>query len=143
MNGAESSNSNPSKVQGVCPTGCHLPSDEEWKELEMYLGMSQAEADKTGWHGTNEGGKMKDTVYWVSPNTGATNESGFSAFPGGYRDYKFGYFYNLHEEAKFWSSTESGIYNAFIRGLQYDRSDIITYTSNYKNTGASVRCIMD
>src|SRR6056297_3339950 len=46
MNGAASSNDNPSGVQGVCPDGWHLPSDEEWKELEMELGMSQSEADE-------------------------------------------------------------------------------------------------
>ncbi len=87
MNGAASSDANPSGVQGVCPDGWHLPSDAEWKELEMFLGMSQAEADDTGWRGTDEGGKLKEagTTHWNSPNTGATNESGFTALPGGCR----------------------------------------------------------
>src|SRR4030042_2170348 len=60
MNDAEASDSIPSGVQGVCPDGWHLPSDAEWKELEIYLGMSQVEADGTGWGGTNEGGKRKE-----------------------------------------------------------------------------------
>jgi len=67
MNGAASSNNNPSGVQGVCPDGWHIPSDTAWKELEMYLGMSQVEADKTvGWRGTDEGGKLKEigTIHW-------------------------------------------------------------------------------
>ena len=87
MNGEASSNNNPSGVQGVCPDGWHLPSDTAWKELEMYLGMSQAQADGTFIRGTDEGGKMKETgtTHWNSPNTGATNSSGFTALPGGYR----------------------------------------------------------
>jgi uncharacterized protein (TIGR02145 family) len=85
MNGTSSSNLNPSGVQGVCPDGWHLPSDSEWKELEMYLGMSQIEANKSGNRGTVEGGKLKSSgyTYWESPNTGATNSSGFTALPSG------------------------------------------------------------
>jgi len=62
-----------------------VPSDEEWKQLEMYLGMSQSEADESGSRGTDEGGKMKTTGtieagtgLWYAPNEGATNSSGFS-----------------------------------------------------------------
>ena len=85
MNGAATSNTTPSDVQGVCPSGWHLPSDAEWKQLEMYLGMTRQQADEYGWRGTDEGGKMKHpgTEYWGSPNTGATNSSGFTALPGG------------------------------------------------------------
>ncbi|GAG63281.1 unnamed protein product, partial [marine sediment metagenome] len=93
MNGTSSSDNNPSGVQGVCPDGWHLPSDTAWKELEMYLGMSQTDADNEGWRGTDEGGKLKetDTAHWDSPNTGATNSSGFTALPSGYRDNSAGY----------------------------------------------------
>ena len=58
MNGSASSCSNPSGVQGVCPIGWHIPSDKEWQELEIYLGMSESQADSTGWRGTNEGSKL-------------------------------------------------------------------------------------
>ena len=73
--------------QNIAPSGWHVPSDEEWKQLEMYLGMSQAEADAYGPRSTDVGGKMKETGinYWISPNTGANNESGFTGLPGGYR----------------------------------------------------------
>ena len=76
MNGAASSADNPSTIQGVCPTGWHLPSDEEWTELTYYLGGESV-----------AGGKLKETgtTHWNSPNTGATNETGFTALPGGYR----------------------------------------------------------
>ncbi len=72
-------------AQGICPDGWHLPTDEEFKTMEMALGMSQGEADDTGWRGTDEGGKMKEsgTTHWYSPNMGATNSSGFTALPGG------------------------------------------------------------
>src|ERR1051325_11630044 len=87
MNGASNNDSVPSGVQGICPAGWHLPSDAEWKLLEMNLGMSQAETDTTEWRGTTEGGKLKEagTFHWSVPNTGATDSSGFGALPGGLR----------------------------------------------------------
>ena len=76
-------------VQGVCPTGWHLPSDEEWKTLEMELGMSQANANNTGWRGTNEGAKLAGNAYlWTNGTLDSHAEfgtSGFAALPGGYR----------------------------------------------------------
>ncbi len=87
MNGASGTDANPSGVQGVCPAGWHVPSDEEWKQMEIYLGMSASEANNENWRGTDEGGKLKETgtVHWTSPNTGATNASGFTALGGGHR----------------------------------------------------------
>jgi len=143
MNGAGSSDANPSGVQGVCPTGWHLPSDSEWKELEMYLGMSQAEADERGWRGTDEGGKMKETgtAHWNSPNTGATNSSGFTALLGGYRSID-GTFYPMYYYAVFWSSTEGSSYDAWDRLLGYDYSEVGRLSDN-KAYGFSVRCLRD
>ena len=105
MNGAASSNNNPSGIQGVCPDGWHLPSDTVWKELEMYLGMSQLSADSTGLRGTDEGGKLKEAgiTHWNSPNTGATNSSGFTAVGAGKRSYNGG-FSSLGEKNNFWTS---------------------------------------
>ena len=107
MNGAESSDANPSGVQGICPDGWHLPSDAEWKQLEMYLGMSETDVNSTGWRGTVEGGKLKEagTTHWADPNAGANNESGFTALPGGYRSDN-GYFYYISYYGSWWSSTE-------------------------------------
>jgi len=104
MNGEESSDEVPSGVQGICPDGWHVPSDNEWKILEMYLGISQSEVDQIGWRGTDEGGKLKDagTVHWTQPNTGATNSSGYTALPGGYSDMN-GDFFNI-EESGYWLS---------------------------------------
>ena len=58
MQGAGSSNNNPSGIQGVCPDGWHVPSDEEWKELEIQLGMSSFQADALHGRGSNEGSKL-------------------------------------------------------------------------------------
>lgn len=129
-------------VQGVCPDGWHLPGDSEWKQLEMYLGMSQSEADGEKWRGTDEGGKMKHegTQYWTSPNTGANNESGFTAIPGGWRD-GAGYFKNLGTAVRFWSSSKRGDY-AWVRELDYNTSGIFRDTKGLYEAH-SVRCIKD
>ncbi len=127
--------------RGLAPEGWHVPSDEEWKELEMHLGMSRLEADDRDWRGTDEGGKLKGTRtgYWEYPNTGATNESGFSALPGGLRNY-IGDFYRIGQSAFYWSATECHGYAAWGRLLGFNNSGI--YRTNYdKQYGSSVRCV--
>ncbi len=143
MNGAVSSNTNPSGVQGVCPNGWHLPSDNEWKELEMFLGLSQSEADATGWRGTDEGGKIKepDTEHWHTPNTGATNESGFTALPAGFR-YSQGPFGNLSYSAHFITATENDAEASWNHSLSHTLASIERWTA-WKDSGNSVRCIKD
>ncbi len=129
--------------RNIAPEGWHVPTDEEWKQLETYLGMSQAEADAIGWRGTDEGGKLKEagTTHWQSPNTGATNESGFTALPGGYRNLN-GSFGDMGYYAAFWSSTEFSSYYAWLRGLNYGDSQVgrLYYHKPY---GFSVRCVRD
>lgn len=121
-------------IQGICPTGWHLPTDAELTTLTSYLGgLSVA------------GGKMKEngTIHWQSPNTGATIESGFTALPGGFRTY-IGGFGLLGDRGAFWSSTKNG-------GANYDCS--WNYDVYYNNqeadreggamwvNGFSVRCV--
>ncbi|MCK4640962.1 MAG: fibronectin type III domain-containing protein [Candidatus Marinimicrobia bacterium] len=127
----------------IAPEGWHVPTDEEWKELEIYLGMSQSDADSIGCRGTNEGGKLKETgtTHWNSPNTGATNESGFSALPSGYRYYK-GTYYHMGQYDIFWSSTEDSSNNAWVRELRYDNSGVDRGNCD-KCCGFSVRCVKD
>lgn len=137
-------------AQGICPAGWHVPSDEEWQELEMHLGMSQDEAgraDPGGWRGTDEGGTLKatGTSHWQSPNTGATNASGFSALPGGGRP---GYgiwgggFYYKGQKASLWTSSEHDATEAWMRNLDYDSSGVRRRTITKRN-GFSVRCVQD
>ena len=125
----------------ACPDGWSLPSDEEWKQLEMTLGMSQSEADDSGWRGTDEGGKMKETgtTHWNSPNTGATNTSGFTALPGGYRTVGWSYF-NLGSSGHWWSSTVNSYYTAWGRYLNYDNDQVGRGYSDIP-FGFSVRCL--
>ena len=143
MNGAGGSDANQSGVQGVCPSGWHLPSDAEWKELEIHLGMSQSEADQSLWRGTDEGEKLKETgtSHWNSPNTGATNSSGFTALPGGSRN-SSGSFSVVGSSANFWTATEhsgSGAWRRFLRS-GYGGVGRIGHVKIY---GFSVRCVGD
>ena len=130
----------------LCPSGWHVPDDGEWKIMEMHLGMSQAHADANGWRGTDEGGKLKETgtTYWDSPNTGATNESGFSALPGGHRRGN-GDFNYLGTDGYWWSATEY-IFpqpdEVWCRNLSYDNDKAYRYWF-VKEAGHSVRCLRD
>jgi uncharacterized protein (TIGR02145 family) len=130
----------------IAPAGWHVPTDGEWKQLEMCLGMSQSEADDTGWRGTNEGSKLAGNAsLWASgdlendPEFGTSN---FTALPGGYRYSHSGYFGYQGYTASFWSSTEHTSSYAWYRGLDYSSSDVGRY-SGVKHYGFSVRCVRD
>ena len=86
-----------------CPDGWHLPTDDEWIELEMFLGMSWEDAHSTDYRGTDEGKKLKSVDHWLDGG-GGTDEVGFSALPGGRFD---GYvsFEQLGIMANFWTAT--------------------------------------
>jgi uncharacterized protein (TIGR02145 family) len=118
--------------QGICPSGWHIPTDDEWTTLTTYLGGKDF-----------PGGKMKEAGYahWAPPNTGATNESGFTALPGGGR-YDNGSFLGLTYDAIFWSSTETISNTAWMRYLSYG-SALVTRATNSKYWGHSVRCLQD
>lgn len=136
MNGASSS----SGVQGICPSGWHLPSDVEWKTLEKALGMSQSSADSIGWRGTDELTKMKSVSGWSNFNGNSgngTNGSGFNAFPAG--AYVTGSFYNLGDGANFWSSTVYSASLAWYRDL-FINASVGRYCGG-KSLGLSCRCV--
>ncbi len=135
--------------RNIAPTGWHVPTDKEWRQLEMYLGMSQAQADTTGLRGPGIGHKLKEagTMHWHKPNAGATNKSGFAALPGGYRD-EGGFFSAESKYAYFWSSTEKGGRSSFgdriawARGLGYKVTQVERF-GFYARYGFSVRCVRD
>lgn len=145
LNGAESSDSNPSGIQGVCPDGWHIPSDGEWKELETFLGMDQTEADTTGARGFDIGSQLAismdlwtDGLLESNPLFGA---SGFMALPGGGRRYD-GSFGHMGDNANFWSATEGDSAKAWGRHLYSIYTTVHRYR-NVKSDGFSVRCVKD
>ena len=127
----------------ACPPGWHLPSDAEWKQLEMALGMTQAEANSVYTRGTDQGAQMKATSGWSNDGNG-TNTSGFSGLPGGWRLYD-GNFKNIGY-AGFWRS--SSMDSEFLtdtymnRSLSYITSKV-NRGNNPKDMGLSVRCVKD
>jgi len=132
--------------RNIAPEGWHVPTDAEWKELEMYLGMSQSEADDTGYRDTNEGSKLAGNAdLWYSGSLESDSEfgySGFSALPGGCRDYSDGYYNYMRTNGYFWSATESYSNTAWTRNLDYNHSDIGRYYS-VKSYGFAIRCVKD
>jgi len=129
--------------RNIAPEGWHVPTDEEWNQLEIFLGMDPGQADEVGMRGGDVGGKLKETGYshWVNPNEGATNECGFSALPGGLR-VDNGHFQGKGFEAFFWTSTERDSDHAWHRFLTYAFSSVMR--GNYsKRRGFSVRCVRD
>jgi len=127
-------------AMSACPTGWHLPSDDEWKELEIYLGMSQTEADNIEWRGTNQGKQMKSTSGWYDNGNGI-NSSGFTALPGGYR-FNDGSFQRLGERGTFWSSSEGSGTTAWYRNPSYNYDQV--YRNNFNKANSySCRCLKD
>jgi uncharacterized protein (TIGR02145 family) len=117
----------------ICPAGWHVATDAEWTTLVNYLGG-----------GNVAGGKLKEsgTSHWKSPNIGATNETGFTALPGGMR-YNSGSFNWLYQHGYWWTSTEINSTSAWFWRLDYTVSNAERMNFYDKNTGMSVRCVMD
>jgi uncharacterized protein (TIGR02145 family) len=118
--------------RGLAPKGWHVPSDAEWTTLTTFLGGESV-----------AGGKLKETgtTHWTTPDSGATNETGFTALPGGYREYD-GTYGNLSLNGIWWSSTEFSLGEAYRRSMSYNGLDVAKWDDN-KSIGFSVRCIRD
>jgi uncharacterized protein (TIGR02145 family) len=120
-------------ARGLAPQGWHIPTETEWDSLMTTVGgISVA------------GGSLKatGTTYWTNPNDGATNSSGFTALPGGFRN-PSGPFQSINSSFFCWSSTESGTTNAWYYGAV--NNSVAAFKNNFvtKNAGATVRCIKD
>ena len=122
-----------SNVGGLCPTGYHVPTNDDFITLRDYLGGNSVAGGKM---------KTKGLVWWKSPNNGATNSSGFNAYPAGRRVYN-GNFNFFGETATFWSQTNgSGINFKKLVQLEYD-NDNLDFQEDDPNNGYSIRCIKD
>jgi uncharacterized protein (TIGR02145 family) len=115
--------------RGLAPAGWHIPTDEEWTTLSTLLGGESA-----------AGGKMKTTgtTRWTTPNTSATNESGFAGLPGGLN---YGLFAVDGNYGFWWSATESSPTYAWGRSLVYNVGGLNRLSANNKMNGFSVRCL--
>jgi uncharacterized protein (TIGR02145 family) len=138
MASSKSSSSNPSGVQGVCPCGWHLPSDAEWNEMELSLGMANVDTSATGYRGTHST-NMKSVTGWES-SSNEHNSSGFNGFPTGF--YYSGKYSTLGLSSRFWSSTEYSLGHAWYRNLSYINEGVYRYC-NEKKFGFSCRCVKD
>ncbi len=118
-------------AQTAVPAGWHLPTDAEWTQLTNYLGGENV-----------AGGKLKETstIHWISPNEGATNETGFTALPGGRCVY--GTFIDLRNDGVWWSASDYIYWCALAREMGYNYSNVNSHIYD-REVGASVRCIRD
>jgi uncharacterized protein (TIGR02145 family) len=116
----------------LCPTGWHVPSDFEWADLAEFLGGNKV-----------AGGKLKENSgsYWKQPNKDASNESGYTALPGGYRNGS-GIFYYLGYFDYWWSSTERSPGSSWYWYVYFD-TGYLYRDKDYMTMGHAVRCIKD
>jgi uncharacterized protein (TIGR02145 family) len=118
-------------LTGICPAGWHLPTDEDWQRMEIFLGMAEGEADSTGWRGKDTGTKLK---------SGGT--SGFNALFGGYYYTGQGSFIGENTYSVFWTSSEFDVNTAWQRFL-YKEKIGVSRTNGVKSNGYSIRCVED
>ncbi|MCF8357718.1 MAG: hypothetical protein K9H26_03095 [Prolixibacteraceae bacterium] len=125
----------------ACPSGWHLPSDEECKELETFIGMDIDEVYKEDFRGTDEGDKLKATIGWDNNGNG-TDEFGFNALPGGYIFNEDALFHDLGNWGSWLTSTEDSYNWAWCRDLATELQQI-GRSSYSKADASSIRCVKD
>jgi len=130
--------------QNIAPEGWHVATDEDWRELEIHLGMSVSEANSTGYRGSDQGTQLKYPYGWFSngsTNVGS-NESGFAALGGGYREITYGDYYLETYLGAFWTATTTDTEEAWGRELGWSNPQVERSNKN-KQYGYSVRCVKD
>jgi uncharacterized protein (TIGR02145 family) len=123
----------------LCPAGWRVASDEDFKELEMFLGLSADEAAQTHWRGTDQGMRLKHSTGWSAGGNG-NNNSGFGGLPGGHFLESNNFYAGLLSEGFWWTSSEQSTDMAWVRHLNSNQAGIFR-GFNHKLSGFSVRCI--
>ena len=126
--------------RGLCPSGWYVPSDSEWADMEVFIGMEETEVSAFGDRGVNEGTHLKSTTGWALGGSG-TDSFGLNALPGGFRDSEGGFF-EAGADCYFFTSSNSNS-GVWSRSLAFDLTTIGRYPDNNPNDGFSVRCIQD
>ena len=133
-----------SDSRGLCPDGWHIPSDQEWIELEVFLGMSMTIANSIGWRGTDEGKKLKSSPL-NTPSWNGTNDSGFSGLAGGRRNHYNGGFSSEGIYGSYWTSTPdinvNGNPDAWARDLSESDQILRKLNNGAYQIGYSARCV--
>ena len=117
--------------KNICPTGWHVSQYNDWDKLSIFLNMS-----------SSFGGALKSTIGWNSPNTDATNLTGFSALPGGYRYGISGIFYSVVNHGFWWNATSYNINTGNVVRISYNNA-VVFFGNRDKKDGNSIRCIKD
>jgi len=132
------------KTEKLCPEGWHVPTDAEWKTLEIYLGMTEQEVEFSGYRGSDQGGQLKEEGFdhWAAPNLGAVDTYGFTALPAGNRVEDSRSFEGDSLTCWFWTSTNYTM-NEIFRRLMRESEARISRSASYYQRGMSVRCIKD
>lgn len=118
-------------TRNICPSGWHVPTDSNWSKLIIYLGYMEA------------GSKLKEkgTYHWLPPSYGATNQTGFTALPGGFIDYSG--FQNIGHNGNWWSSSEDGSGSVWYLNMSHVSTVASLTRTTYKSNGYSIRCLSD
>ncbi len=125
--------------RNIAPEGWHVATDQDWKNLEQYVGMSRRESDQAGGRGTDQGKRLMSTDGWYKGE--GSDEVGFTALPGGQRS-AWGYYARSGMHGLFWTATAIDSSFAWNRYF-YSKYDNIYRNSIYKRNGKSVRCVQD
>jgi uncharacterized protein (TIGR02145 family) len=123
----------------LAPSGWRVATDDDFKELELYAGMTLAQVDASGWRGINQGTKLKSTTLWSGGGTG-TDNYGLTIVPSGYINYVTGNCILLNSICTLWTSSNSLNNNNWMRQFNYDHNDITRATQDSR-AGSSVRCV--
>ena len=127
-------------ARGICPTGWHVPTHEDWMQLEIALGCGAEIARTFGFRGANQGLQLRKSAPEFEEWNG-TDPMGWGALPSGFRT-EAGEDMNFGDSSYYWSSSPRSSRSLYIRGLTYHRNDMYSSEKDLAE-GCSIRCLLD